>query len=89
MYDFVGGSANGDRPSMGELTVVASAKRAVLGDFKDGALLTVRLEFVDDEVWVRMGIWMSLLEKESDIMIRQMGGGGVVQLTMMTELGML
>lgn len=38
-----GGSANGDLPdlvgSMGELTAVASAKRAVLGDFNDGVVL--------------------------------------------------
>lgn len=38
---------------MGELTVVASAKRAVRGDFNEGALFTDRLDAVDEEVLVR------------------------------------
>lgn len=52
MTNLDGGSLNGFRPacdgSMGELTAVASANRAVRGDFNDGAF-SDRLEEVSSE----------------------------------------
>lgn len=56
-----GGSAKGERPSlegsMGELTAVASAKRAVRGDFNEGGL-------TDSEGAVVVMVGMESLEAE-------------------------